>query len=116
VVGSLYRLLIGQSPHIHKLPLLQRRQHANIAKRTLNDITTYHIWKGRCNKSYEGITMPPVIVANEIWVEFTNTIKARINHIKAKATWWSYRDENIWKKLRQSSPSCWLYFWNGNTQ
>jgi hypothetical protein len=37
--------------------------------------------------------MPPVIVANEIWVEFTNSIMACINHIKTKATWWSYQDK-----------------------
>jgi hypothetical protein len=30
-----------------------------------------------------------------IWVEFTNSIMACINHIKAKATWWSYQDE-VW--------------------
>jgi hypothetical protein len=32
-------------------------------------------------------------VTKLIWVEFTNTIKARISHIKAKAKWWEYRDE-----------------------
>jgi hypothetical protein len=32
-------------------------------------------------------------MADEIWVEFTNSIKAHINHIKAKAIWWSYWDE-----------------------
>jgi hypothetical protein len=58
-----------------------------IAKRTLSDIATYHIWKGRCSRSYEGKTTPSVVTANKIWVEFTNSIMARINHIKAKATW-----------------------------
>jgi hypothetical protein len=33
-----------------------------------------------------------LITANNIWVEFTSTIRARLNHIKAKANWWTYRD------------------------
>jgi hypothetical protein len=32
------------------------------------------------------------ITANNIWVEFNSTIRARLNHIKAKANWWTYRD------------------------
>jgi hypothetical protein len=51
--------------------------------------------EGRYSKSNKGITMPLVITANEIWVEFTNSIMACINHIKAKAIWWSY-----WDKVR----------------
>jgi hypothetical protein len=66
---------------------------SRLAKRKLNDIAIYHIWKGRCSRSYEGKTMPSAVMANEIWVEFTNSIMACINHIKAKATWWSYRDK-----------------------
>jgi hypothetical protein len=31
-------------------------------------------------------------LAKNIWVEFTSTIRARLNHIKAKASWWTYRD------------------------
>jgi hypothetical protein len=50
---------------------------------------------GRCSRSYEGKTTPSAVTANEVWVEFTNSIMARINHIKAKATWWSYQDE-VW--------------------
>jgi hypothetical protein len=33
-----------------------------------------------------------VVAANKIWVEF---IMAHINHIKAKAIWWSYQDK-VW--------------------
>jgi hypothetical protein len=65
-----------------------------IAKHTLNDITMYYIWKYRCNILYDGdekVTLAAV-TANNIWVEFTTTIKARLNHIKAKADWWVYRD------------------------
>jgi hypothetical protein len=36
--------------------------------------------------------MPSMITANNIWVEFTSTIRARLNHIKGKANWWTYRD------------------------
>jgi hypothetical protein len=25
-------------------------------------------------------------------MEFTSTIRARLNHIKAKANWWTYKD------------------------
>jgi hypothetical protein len=32
------------------------------------------------------------VTANNIWVEFTQMLKARLNHIKAKANWWTYRD------------------------
>jgi hypothetical protein len=28
-----------------------------------------------------------VIIANNIWIEFTSAIKARLNHTKAKADW-----------------------------
>jgi hypothetical protein len=28
-----------------------------------------------------------------IWLEFISTLRARLNHIKAKANWWVYRDE-----------------------
>jgi hypothetical protein len=55
-----------------------------IAKRTLNDIATYHIWRYRCNIIYGGKVTLSVITANEIWVEFTNSIMARVNHIKVK--------------------------------
>jgi hypothetical protein len=73
----------------------KRNNMLEIAKRMLNDIATYHIWKGRCSRSYEGKITPSAVMANEIWVEFTNSIMARINYIKAKAIWWSYRDE-VW--------------------
>jgi hypothetical protein len=63
-----------------------------VAARTLNDIATYHIWKDRCNVLYGRDVMPSVVIANNIWVEFTSTIRARLNHIKAKASWWTYRD------------------------
>jgi hypothetical protein len=29
---------------------------------------------------------------SNIWVEFTSIIRARLNHIKAKYNWWTYRD------------------------
>jgi hypothetical protein len=32
-----------------------------------------------------GLAFISVITANEIWTEFTNSIMARVNHIKAKA-------------------------------
>jgi hypothetical protein len=41
--------------------------------------------------SYMAI-MLSVITANNIWIEFSSTIRARLNHIKAKANWWNYRD------------------------
>jgi hypothetical protein len=63
-----------------------------VAARTLNDIATFHIWKDRCNVLYSRDIMPSVITANNIWVEFTSTVRARLNHIKAKANWWTYRD------------------------
>jgi hypothetical protein len=63
-----------------------------VAARTLNDIATYHIWKDRCNVLYGRDVTPSVVTANNIWVEFTSTIRARLNHIKAKASWWTYRD------------------------
>jgi hypothetical protein len=65
-----------------------------VAKHTLNNIATYHIWKYQCSILYDGnekITLA-VITANNIWIEFTSAIKARLNHIKAKADWWVYRD------------------------
>jgi hypothetical protein len=62
----------------------KRDNMLEIARRTLNKIATYHIWKGRCSRSYEGKTMPSAVTDNEIWVEFTNSIMACINHIKAK--------------------------------
>jgi hypothetical protein len=52
-----------------------------VAARTLNDIATFHIWKDRCNILYGRDIMPSVIIANNIWVEFTSTIRARLNHI-----------------------------------
>jgi hypothetical protein len=60
-----------------------------MAKHTLNDITTYHIWKYRCKVLYEGANaiIPTIIIANNIWLEFTSTLWARLNHIKAKANW-----------------------------
>jgi hypothetical protein len=58
-----------------------------VAAKTLNDIATYHIWKDRCNVLYGRDIMPSVVTANNIWVEFTSTIRARLNHIKAKASW-----------------------------
>jgi hypothetical protein len=63
-----------------------------VAARTLNDIATFHIWKDRCNVLYGRDITPSVITANNIWVEFTSTIRARLNHIKAKANWWTYSD------------------------
>jgi hypothetical protein len=33
------------------------------------------------------------VTANNIWVEFTQTLQARLSHIKAKANWWTYRDK-----------------------
>jgi hypothetical protein len=39
----------------------------------------------------EKITLA-VITANNIWIKFTSVIKARLNHTKAKADWWVYRD------------------------
>ena len=64
------------------------------AKRTLNDIVTYSIWRYRCKVLYEGREhiIPSVVTANNIWLEFTSTIMAILNHIKAKANWWVYRD------------------------
>jgi hypothetical protein len=61
--------------------------------RTLNDIATYHIWRYRCNILYRGEITPTVVTANNIWMEFTQTLQARLSHIKAKANWWTYRDE-----------------------
>jgi hypothetical protein len=60
-----------------------------VAKRTLNDIARYYIWKYRCSIFYDGdekITLA-VITANNLWIEFTSAIKARLNHTKAKADW-----------------------------
>ena len=34
-----------------------------------------------------------MVVANEVWIESTHTIMARVKHIKSKANWWRYRDE-----------------------
>jgi hypothetical protein len=65
-----------------------------VAKCTFNDIATYHIWKYRYSILYDGnkkITLA-VITANNIWIKFTSAIKARLNHTKAKADWWVYRD------------------------
>jgi hypothetical protein len=44
---------------------------------------------------YEGANavIPTIIIANNIWLESTSTLRARLNHIKAKANWWVYRDE-----------------------
>jgi hypothetical protein len=46
---------------------------------------------------YEGANtiIPIIIKANNIWLEFTSTLWARLNHIKAKANnnWWVYRDK-----------------------
>jgi hypothetical protein len=66
-----------------------------VAKCTLNDITTYHIWKYRCKVLYEraNTIIPTIIIANNIWLEFTSTLWASLNHIKAKTNWWVYRDE-----------------------
>jgi hypothetical protein len=63
-----------------------------VAARTLNDIATFHIWKDRCNILYGRDIMPSMITAKNIWVEFTSTIRAKLNYIKAKANWWTYRD------------------------
>jgi hypothetical protein len=54
----------------------------------------YHIWKYQCSILYdsnEKITLA-IITANNIWIEFTSAIKARLNYTKAKADWWVYRD------------------------
>ena len=74
----------------------------------------------------QGDPAPSTVVANEVRIEFTHTIMARVKHIKSKANWWRYWDEvqlvpnksqsNIWKKLRKSSPSCSPYFWSGNAR
>jgi hypothetical protein len=64
-----------------------------VLRRTLNDIATYHIWRYRCNILYRGEITPTVVMANNIWVEFTQMLQARLSHIKAKANWWTYRDE-----------------------
>jgi hypothetical protein len=61
-------------------------------RKTLNDIATYHIWKLRSNILYREELISSVVTANNIWVEFTQTLKARLSHIKAKANWWTYRD------------------------
>jgi hypothetical protein len=48
-----------------------------VAKRTLNNIATYHIWKYRYGILYDGdekITLA-VITANNIWIEFTLSLK-----------------------------------------
>jgi hypothetical protein len=58
-----------------------------VAARTLNDIATFYIWKDGSKD-----IMLSVIIANNIWVEFTSTIRARLNHIKSKANKWTYRD------------------------
>jgi hypothetical protein len=58
-----------------------------VAARTLNDVATYHIWKDRCNVLYGRDVTLSVVTANNIWVEFTSTIRAKLNHIKAKASW-----------------------------
>jgi hypothetical protein len=42
---------------------------------------------------YRGEITPTVVTANNIWVEFTQRLRARLSHIKAKANWWTYRDE-----------------------
>jgi hypothetical protein len=55
--------------------------------RTLNDIATYHIWRYRCNILYRREITPTVVMANNIWVEFTQTLQARLSHIKAKTNW-----------------------------
>jgi hypothetical protein len=64
----------------------------SVLRRTLNDIATYHIWKLRCNILYREELILSVVTANNIWVEFTQTLKVRLSHIKAKANWWTYRD------------------------
>jgi hypothetical protein len=58
-----------------------------VLRRTLNDIATYHIWKLRCNILYREELIPSPVTANNIWVEFTQTLKVRLSHIKAKANW-----------------------------
>jgi hypothetical protein len=58
-----------------------------VLKRTLNDIATYHIWRYRCNILYRGEITPMVVTANNIWVEFTQMLRAKLSHIKAKANW-----------------------------
>jgi hypothetical protein len=63
-----------------------------VLRRTLNDIATYHIWKLRCNILYREELILSVVTANNIWMECTQTLKARLSHIKAKANWWTYRD------------------------
>jgi hypothetical protein len=63
-----------------------RNKVLNESKITLNNITTYHIWKCRCEFQYgQGNNTPLEVIANEIWKEFTSSIWAHINHIKAKA-------------------------------
>jgi hypothetical protein len=66
----------------------------NESKRTLNDITIYHISKCKCEfQNSQGNNIPLEVIANEIWKKFTSSIWAHINHIKAKALWWIARDK-----------------------
>jgi hypothetical protein len=64
-----------------------------VLRRTLNDIVTYHIWRYMYNILYRGEITPTVVTANNIWVEFTQMLRARLSHIKAKTNWWTYRDK-----------------------
>ena len=61
-------------------------------KRLLNLITSYHIWRDRCNIKYsKDKTTPAIIVANGIWKEFKITLKARQQHIQDEEKWWLER-------------------------
>jgi hypothetical protein len=33
------------------------------------------------------------VTANNIWVGFTQTLRAKLSNIKAKANWWTYGEE-----------------------
>jgi hypothetical protein len=76
-----------------------------VAARTLNDIATFHIWKDRCNVLYGRDIMPSIITANNIWVEFTSTIRAiraqqkvcpNTTHLHQKGEWAPPFFRNIW--------------------
>jgi hypothetical protein len=70
-----------------------------VLRRTLNYIAIYHIWRYRCNILYRGEITPTVVTANNIRVEFTQTLRARLSYIKAKANWWTYRVEVVPKAI-----------------
>jgi hypothetical protein len=48
-----------------------------VLRRTLHNIATYHIWRYRCNFLYRGEITLSVVTANNIWVEFTQTLRCQ---------------------------------------